>query len=481
MMKFSHTFTTGMVGLFLTFSSMLATATAPIFKHKSVATLWVALPTDIQSALLDGTSDLFGDLHNQEEFNNFKKDLSEEDARKVIPGYDSLDEGNQRRLKSAYLKIAKKATEIFIIKSSENLGIKFFGEKFKQVSLDYEITDEQLKQMQTNFQDELEPDETQPRTMVTGIKKTLHRIRVILEYGKRAGYILRIAKETEHLSDPLDKVLNDALQASVLNGVVVKKNNVLLIGPPNTSKTTLLREFIKKIAQGEIAPLYANGYSLGVVDRGEILGYKGSVFKQVSRELVSDRRMKNGVDPDRKAMRMAVTTAGIELVVMDELTEDNIDIILKSSGIAKIATTHGIDIFDVLENQGELLGGVVTVTVSDETAYNTSGDPVNKTRLNLGRPVCPFETIIVILEPGKYLVVDNATDFINNNLHGKSADARIIYTDIDGNVKTDIVRYTNRVLIGKVGELKNGSDKNAKPVEGNEGGWSKSTASKAIK
>ncbi len=129
--------------------------------------------------------------------------------------------------------------------------------------------------------------------------------------------------------------------------------NTLIVSPPGIGKTTLLRDIIRAVSDGEEG---FEGCNVGVVDeRGELAGaYRGNA----SLDLGSRTDVVSGGD---KAYGIGVLVRAFSprVIAVDEIGRENdARAILHAgvSGCAVIATAHGGSVMDVAENSelGEL-------------------------------------------------------------------------------------------------------------------------------
>lgn len=122
--------------------------------------------------------------------------------------------------------------------------------------------------------------------------------------------------------------------------------NTLIISPPGCGKTTLLRDIVRQVSDGNI---YGKGMTVGIVDeRSEIAGsYMGEPQNQVGiRTDVLD------ACPKVYGMMMLIRSMAPEVVAIDELgSNEDVQAIKRVSacGCRLLATVHGLDIRDMRE------------------------------------------------------------------------------------------------------------------------------------
>lgn len=133
-----------------------------------------------------------------------------------------------------------------------------------------------------------------------------------------------------------------------------KIEGILIIGPPSSGKTTLLRDITRIISEG------INGVrqSISVIDeRGEIAAVSGGI---------KNNNLGNGCDiydgyPKAEAIKIAIRTMGPSIIVCDELgSKVEIDSVKESinSGVELISTVHGSSLQEVKnkDHVRELIG-----------------------------------------------------------------------------------------------------------------------------
>ena len=143
----------------------------------------------------------------------------------------------------------------------------------------------------------------------------------------------------------------DEILSSVYDGDRLK--NTLIISPPGCGKTTLLRDLIRQISDGN---RYGRGRSVGVVDeRSEIAGsYLGQPQNDVGiRTDVLD------CCPKAIGMMLLLRSMAPQVIAVDEIgnAEDMEALCLASAcGSSILATVHGIDVGDYLQKFGYAMG-----------------------------------------------------------------------------------------------------------------------------
>ncbi|KGA97910.1 stage III sporulation protein AA [Alkalihalobacillus alcalophilus ATCC 27647 = CGMCC 1.3604] len=172
-----------------------------------------------------------------------------------------------------------------------------------------------------------------------------HRVglsgKVILEKGQVktlkeiSSYNIRVARQTIGVAD---KLISQIFEKEWLN--------TLIIGPPQTGKTTLLRDIARLISEGDrkkgIQPL-----KVGIVDeRSEI----AASVKGVPQHRLGDRVDVLDGCPKVEGMMMLIRTMSPDVIIVDEIGREEDRIAIEEAmyaGVKVITTAHGHSVHDL--------------------------------------------------------------------------------------------------------------------------------------
>src|SRR5688572_26392300 len=185
-----------------------------------------------------------------------------------------------------------------------------------------------------------------------GIERTLHRISAIRNRaGKVVGLTLRVGRAVYGTME----IIRDVVEAG---------KSILLLGRPGVGKTTLLREVARVLADDL-------GKRVVVVDTSNEIAGDGDIpHPGIGRA----RRMQVATPSLQHAVMIeAVENHMPEVIVIDEIgTEQEAAAArtIAERGVQLVATAHGNSLENLMLNPtlADLVGGIQTVTLSDEEA-----------------------------------------------------------------------------------------------------------------
>src|SRR5579859_6392317 len=238
-----------------------------------------------------------------------------------------------------------------------------------------------------------------------GIERTLHRISAMRNRkGKVIGLTCRIGRA----------VLGSI---ALIRDIVEQGQSILILGRPGVGKTTLLREIARVLADE------ANKRVVVVDTSNEIAGDGDIPHPGIGRA----RRMQVATP----AMQHAVMIEAVEnhmpqVIVMDEIGTELEAVAARTiaeRGVQLVGTAHGSSLDNLLVNPtlNDLLGGIQTVTLSDEEARRRG---TQKSVLERKAPPT-FDVLIEIQERDRVVVHMPLDETVDEALRGRARPAEL--------------------------------------------------------
>ncbi len=273
-----------------------------------------------------------------------------------------------------------------------------------------------------------------------GVEGTLHRISAIRNrYQDLVGVTIRIGRHLPGTADPLRPWLE-------------RQENLLILGPPGSGKTTLQRD-VARVASVDLRR------RVMVVDTSNEIGGDGNIPHPA---IGSARRIQvpNRADQYRMLLE-AVQNHSPELIVIDEIStqEDAAAIAsIAERGVQLVATAHGRTLRNLVTNAelSLLIGGVHTVfsgAPHPEVDGSAGGRDVRRTRIRERAAEPPFQSVVELMtDAGRTLRVSDTASAVDALLDGRDPPSPVFLTASLGRTLDEIFsdpatvhRYGDRV------------------------------------
>jgi stage III sporulation protein SpoIIIAA len=248
-----------------------------------------------------------------------------------------------------------------------------------------------------------------------GIERTLHRISAM---RNRKGTIVG-------LTCRVGRAVYGTIQ--IIRDLVESEKSVLLMGRPGVGKTTMLREIARVLAD----ELHRR---VVIVDTSNEIAGDGDIPHP---GIGHARRMQVPAPSQQHAVMIeAVENHMPQVIVIDEIgteLEARAARTIAERGVQLIGTAHGNTLENLIVNPtlADLIGGIQTVTLSDEEAKRRG---TQKSILERMAPPT-FNIVVEIQDRDKVAIHPDVSEAVDSILRGQALETEIRWLDDNGELR----------------------------------------------
>ncbi len=259
-----------------------------------------------------------------------------------------------------------------------------------------------------------------------GIERTLHRISAI---RNRSGKIIGLSCRVGRAVFGTVELIRDLVESG---------KSIMLLGRPGVGKTTMLREVARVLAD-EL------GKRVMVVDTSNEIAGDGDIPHPA---IGHARRMQVPTPQlQHQVMIEAVENHMPEVIIIDEMgteLEAQAARTIAERGVQLIATAHGNTLENLILNPTlcDLVGGIQTVTLSDEEARRRG---TQKSILERKAPPT-FDVLVEIQTWDRVCIYPDVASTVDAMLRGRDFQVEVRWVDEDGEIRKESRMYSSSAL-----------------------------------